>query len=527
MGIIADVRESWDARRGLARAQRRATSQIVDVAEALASRAAADLADEDTGWQKLGDVGGEYSNTELRDMRNRCRQLYEIDPTVSQAVFITQAGAIGSSVIEPTAVDAGVQEVLDAFWEDADNELALTSRDGLELLHLLLMVEGERFLTLHVAPTDAEVRLADVDAGQITRIITHPENRRRPVLYRREHWPQVYSHATGRYEPGTEKVVEYLRDWRLAPEVAGDKWYADAALQELLAQVEGQTRDDAYCYHVRLAGLGLRPAPGVWRAFEWAKAHGKSLSTMMTLATALAMFAWQKKVKTTSADALKTFAQNMENPRGQNAQGPGAVQVGNQNVDLSPINVSTAGTQVQEATARQMHLQQIRTFGFGEHWYSDATKGNLATAAAMELPAVWRIENHQALMRQVLANVCAFAVAVAQDRGNLPLDVDAAVRFNFPDAQPSTSGETAVLLQALTQAAQAGVVDPREASQLAYQALGTEDINAVMERQYPEETKADGSAPAQVVPTQGLEEQPATEAANVREAVVASHPFGS
>jgi hypothetical protein len=527
MGILSDIRESWEAKRGLARAQRRAEAQVIEVAESLASRAAADLADEDTGWQKLGDGGSEYSNADLRDMRKRCRQLYEIDPTVSQAVFILQAGALGNSVIEPKAVDSRVQEVLDGFWSDEDNELALTSRDGLELLHLLLMIEGERFLTLHVAPTDAEVRLADVEAGEITRVITHPENRRRPVLYRREYWPQAYSPTTGRYEAGAEKTVEYLRDWRLAPEVAGDKWDDDAALQELLTQVEAQTRDDAYCYHARLTGLGLRPAPGVWRAFEWAKAHGKSLSTMMTLASALAMFAWQKKVKTSSADTLKKFAQNTENPRAQNAQGPGAVQVGNQNVDLSPINVSTGGTQVQEATARQMHLQQIRTFGFGEHWYSDATRGNLATASAMELPAVWRIENHQALIQQILSNVCAFAVAVAQDRGGLPLDVDAALAFNFPDASPSTAGETATLLQALTLAAQAGVVDPREASAQAYQALGTQDINAVMERQYPDEAKADGAAPVQVQPTQGLEPQPATEAADVREAVVESRPFGN
>lgn len=530
MSVISDLREAWDARRKLTVAMRRAEAQVAQVAETMASRAAADLADEDASWRKLGEGEGEYSAANLRDIRKRCRRLYELDPTVAQAVSLLRSGALRDGELEPSCADKRVQETVDAFWTNEDNELALTSRDGLSLLHLSLMLEGERFLTLFTTPQDAAVVVGDVSADEITDVIMHPENRRRPVLYKRQYTPSVYDPKTGRYEHGSERVTEYLRDWRLAPEVAGERHEGDTALQDLLASVQG-INEDCYCYHARIMGLGARGVPAVWRAYEWAKAHGQSLSSMMTLTAALAMFAWQAKVKTNSAATLKTFAQALEDS--SRAQGPGAAWTSNEAVDLAPINVGTGGQQIHESTARQMHLQEIRAFGFGEHWYADSTRGNLATATAMELPAVWRIEDHQALVRQTLTQICGFAVAVAQDRGKLPGDVDVTVSLNMPDAQPASPVESAQLLQALTLAAQAGLIDVREASLQAYQALGTVGVEAIMERQYPAEYKDEGDAPTSAggvatQPTPGLEPQPqaAEESTRAQEAV-ADRPFGS
>jgi hypothetical protein len=532
MSIITDIREALQARRDLARATREAQQQVATVAEALASRAARDLADDDAGWRRLSDLGGAYDYTaaDLADIRTRCISLWKIDPTVAQAVSLLQSGALRDGELEPDATDERVQEVVDEFWQDDDNQLALFGRDGLALLHLTLMLEGERFLTLFTSERDAAVRIGDVRPDEITQVITHPENWRRPVLYKREYRASEYNAREGRYHPG-ERRVEYLRDWRLSPEVAGDRWDDDAPLQELLASVGDALRDDCWCYHARVRGLGLRGMPAVWRAFEWAKAHGKSLSTMMTLASALAAFAWTKTVKTKSAATLEGFAATHG---GSPAQGPGAMHVGNDKVDLQPVAISTGGTDVQEATARQMHLQQIRTFGFGEHWYSDATRGNLATAAAMELPAIWRIENQQALFRQILTDIIGFAVAAEMLRGNrLPADVDTAVGVNFPDAQPATPGDVALLLNALTVAVQAKLIEPREAALQAYQALGTVEVQAVMERQFPEETKLDGEqaqavgGEPQAPPGDDYTAGAVEEAARLLEAVGGSGPFGS
>jgi hypothetical protein len=523
MGWLRDALDGWRVRRIALRAARRAEAAVARYAETLASRAAADLAIDDAGWRKLSDATGAYdlSTADLADIRARSIELWRLDPTVAHAVALLFSGAFRAGSLEPKAADERVQAVVSRWWEDKDNALALTSRSGLERHHLALMLEGERFLTVFTSPADATVRLGEVRPGEITQIITHPENWRRPVAYRREYRAQSYDVQGGRYAAAADKKVEVLLDWRLAPEVAEGRWDDDAALQELLARLAGMTREDAYCYHAALPGLGLRGVPGVWRAYEWTRAHGQALSSMMTLSAAQAMFAWQKKVTTSSATTLERFAATYDQP----THGPGAMHVSNDAVDLQPINVSTGGTQVQENTARQMHLQAIRAFGFGEHWYGNADSGNLATATAMELPAVWRIEGHQALIRQTLEDLLGFAVAVAVAReGGLPADVDRAVSVSMPDAQPATPGETAQLLQALTVAAQSGLIDPREASLQAYQALGTQEINAVMERQYPAERKLDDepgtSGGVPVVPTEGLAPQAAAIAeARAQEAV--------
>jgi hypothetical protein len=521
VSFISDLIDGWAARRS-------AEAQVARAVESVAARAAADLADEDVGWRKLSEGNDSHTPSELREIRGRCRKLYSIDPTVAQAVALLQSGALRSGELAPTCADARVEKVVEAFWADEDNGLALTSRDGLQLLHLSLMLEGERFLTLFTAPNDPAVVLADVAADEISQVIMHPENRRRPVAYKRDFRERAFDARKGVYESATgQQQTEYLLDWRLAPEVAGDKWDEDAALQELLTSLAPKTRPDCYVYHARLAGLGDRGVPAVWRAYEWAKAHGQSLSAMMTLTAAQAMFAWEAKVKSNDAATLAQFAASLEGT--SRAQGPGAAFVGNEGVNLSPISVGTGGQQIQEATARQMHLQEIRAFGFGEHWYADSATGNLATATAMELPAVWRIEDHQALIRQTLERVCGFAVAVAQARGALPSDVDTTVTINMPDAQPASPAESAQLLQALSRAAQSGLIDPREASLQAYQALGTQGINAVMERQYPPEEKDAGQAPTvagqTMEPTATLEPTPTPESARAAEAV-GGRPFG-
>lgn len=502
MSWLGDVAAAIRDRRETRRVLESARVNMARAVETIAAKAMQDLADDDLGWRKLGDQGGDYdySNKALADIRRQCISLWNVDPTIGQAVSLLQSGALGAGVEEPTAADERLQEIISTFWGDEDNQLALFGRQGQILLHLSLMLEGERFLTLFTSEQDAEVRLSDVAPGEVVSVITHPENRRRVVLYRREYNPEVWDPRRGGYDTSKARVVEYLRDWRLAPEVAEGRFDGDAALADMLGSVEGQLRQDCYCYHVRTPGLGLRGVPAVWRAFEWARAHGRSLSTMMDLASALARFAWSKKVTTNSAATLESFAESFYPGAGEPTHGPGAVDVHNQNVDLQPVNISTGGTQVQEATARQMHLQIIRPFGFGEHWYSDATKGNLATATAMELPAIWRIEDHQALFGQVFRELCEFAVSVAVARKvvSIPEDVDRAVQVNFPDATPTTPGDTAVLIGALSTGVQSGLLDEQEASRQAYEALGTNEINAVMERQYPPERKMDGEAPVVV-----------------------------
>lgn len=487
-------------------ADRKLDAALAQVVESISSRLAQDMADDEKGWQKLGSFGTEadLSAQEREDIRKRCISLWRISGDVAQALNLLRSGTFGQGLSVPQAVDKRVQKIVDRFWSDADNQLALFSRDGLVLTNLLLALEGERFLTLHTSPADSQVKLADLPVGEISEVIPHPDNRRLPVLYRRVFRPTVYDFQSHQWRTAESTQTAYYRDWRWTEAALADNAGARALVEA------APNLQEPLIYHVRVNTIGLRGVPTVWRAYDWSRAHHRALSDLATLTKTLAMFAWRKKVRTSSAAALERSARKLATP----APGTGSTYLSNDRVELDPIDVGTGGTQNMASTARHTHLEAIKSFGFGEHWYGDASTGNLATAAAMELPAIWTIADNQQLFRQMILDLIGFAIDRAADDPafvRLPQSVDRYVDVDFPPAQPHTPAMTAQLLSALALAS--GVlIDEREASYQAYLALGSNDVEKLMERQYPPEQKLEDQVP-----------EPETTPANEGQVVEAVH----
>ncbi len=497
MSILSRVREAVET----AAIQRRADTAFARVQETIASQLQQELAEEDTGWRKLNDGAGSYdlTPTELRDVREKCIKAWQIDPSLGTAGALLASGAFGTGEIRPRAVDTRVQSVVDRLWDDEDNRLALFSRQAMVRTSNALLVDGERFIGIHASTTESRVKLSELPCSEVVDVVAHPENALRPVLYRRTYRPQVYDLAKGQYQPGPEQTV-YYADWRcwryiLDPTFGDDDEDWDPAIADLLSRA-GILDDPTpvLCYHIRTNTLGQRGIPEAYRAYDWIRSHSRTLSAMVTLAKALSMFAWRKKLNTKSATAIQAAAQAFRNP----VPGTGAVQVENQNVQLDAVDVGTGGVGNLEAAGRQTHLQSIRPFGFGEQWYSDASTGNLATATAMEMPAIWRIEARQTDVGEPCLDITGLAVALAIIRQDyptrrLPQGVDRKVDLDFPAAQPPNPANTAQLLGALT-AASGTLLDPQEAAYQGYMAIGSNNVQEILERQFPAQEKLDGEA---------------------------------
>ena len=171
-------------------------------------------------------------------------------------------------------------------------------------------------------------------------------------------------------------------------------------------------------------------------------------------------------------------------------------------------------------TGRQMHLQAIRGYGFGEHWYANADTGNLATASAMELPAIWAIDDRQEhfwSLYHALTQCQIERVKVFSDVVSLPSRVDTHVDIDFPPSQPANVQEKATAITTL-----APLIDPQEAAYQAYVTLGSNDVEELMERQFSEEQKLDGqqATGGDTIPEPAIKE-PVTEAAGAKD------PFGA
>jgi len=527
VSILTRVRETFEARA----VQRRADIAFARVQETIASQLAQELTEEDNGWRKLSDGAGGYdlSLRELSTIRAKCIKAWQIDPSLGQAASLLVSGAFGKGLDTPRAADSRVQEVVDRLWEDEDNRLALFSRDAMARTSNALMLEGERFLAVHTSVTESRVKLSELPCAEVVDVVTAPENSLKPILYRREFRPETYDVAAGRYTTGAKRVV-YYADWRcwrylLDPAFGEDSPEWEDGVADLLSRagIGGDAGPLAMAYHVKSNTLGLRGIPEAYRAYDWIRSHARTVSDLVTLSKALAMFAWRKKLNTKSATAIENAAKMFRTP----PSGPAGVQVENQNVQLDAINVPTGGVGNLEVASRQTHLQSIRAFGFGEHYYSDSSSGNLATATAMELPVIWKIEDRQEQVGAVCEDLTSLAIELAviqQDfpSRRLPTRVDRAFDLDFPPAQPDNPATTATLLQALT-AASGALLDPREAAYRAYTALGSNNIPEILERQFPTEDKLDGQAPtvepgAEPEPPQPDEEAVGGEQADVAEA---------
>jgi hypothetical protein len=250
---------------------------------------------------------------------------------------------------------------------------------------------------------------------------------------------------------------------------------------------------DTFVVHTAVNTVGLRGVPEAWVAYDWVKAHHRSLSDLATWTKAAAMLAWRVKMQTKSAEAISKAAAMYREP----VPGTAGVHVSNERVDVEAIDQPSGGGQMAQS-ARELHLQAIRGFGFGEHWYSNGDNGNLATANAMELPAIWQIEDRQSMIEELYDTFSQFAVSRSMEMAepvSLPARVDTAIDIDFPAPQPRNENVLALFLGALANVSSSGLIDEREAAYQAYLAIGSNDIEQLLERQFAEETKLDGAAP--------------------------------
>jgi len=484
------MRLPWQRDREQEAIERKADFAFARVAEALANQTAMDLADEDASWRKISNAANteDLSDVDRAEACRKCLNVWLLDPGLARAASLLQSGTFSKGITTPRASDQRVQSVVDRFWNDDDNVLYLTGREARVLTNLKLMIYGEQFFTVHVSAAGSEIKIGEVSASEITEVITHPDSKRRPILYQRKFRPDTFNFERGGYQPGGEALVWYYRDWRYLEENL-------AAEDDVAAGVfdrANNLQENVYIYHLKTNTVGKRGVPEFYRAYDWAKAHHKSLSSLATWTQAAAMFAWRLKMKTKSQAAINNTAAAFREP----VPGTAAVHVGNEGVDLSAVD-QPSGAANMTGTVREMHIEAVRSFPFGTHYYGDNRDGTLATATSMELPAIWGIEDRQEMFKELYLALLGVAIERAvllQDfpTRKLPASVDRYVDIDFPPAQPEQ-----VMQQAQAIAALAPFIDEQEVAAQAYNALGSNDVDQLLERQFPQEDKLEG-ATAQV-----------------------------
>jgi hypothetical protein len=209
---------------------------------------------------------------------------------------------------------------------------------------------------------------------------------------------------------------------------AKTKFYL-AAYEQPIEDYQPKKIEDGFVFHWSLNRLsdGKFGNPPIMRILDWTRAYNEFMRARVSLMRALAMFAWQRKVKGSPSDVRKianAWANGQLASGGVPGEGAGvpnqyaATVSTNENVQWEQLKTDTGGAAARE-DGRMIKGQVAVGGGFPMHYLGDIGGANLATATAMELPVQKMVEGIQGYIEGQLYRMIDFAIIAKIRAGEL------------------------------------------------------------------------------------------------------------
>jgi len=489
-----------------------------------------ELSLEDEGWQLLGGATGqEFSRQGLTIINGLVRLYFLKNPLIRRAI-LTQTQYVFGQGVNITAKHAVVNEVVQEFLDDLKNRAELTEHQALMIKETELQCFANLFFVFFVNQYKGNVRVRTIPMDQITEIITNPEDSKDPWYYKREWMSSGINAETGQY--AVEMFSAYYPDWR----------FSSTVRPKTIGSIE--VRWDEPVYHVavnRLSDMRFGVSE-VYSALDWSRAYKEFLENRATVFKALARFAWNLTTKggavgvaAAKAKLSTTLATGNEtNP----APATGSTFIGTEGLKMEPLK--TAGATAPAEEGRAFRLMVSSATGIFEHYLTgDPSTGNLATAKAMELPMLMMFRDRQQLWASVLTEILNFVIDEAVRAGRLPgtvgknvygedvvtlaLDKDNEneelrekpicrdIEVEFPNILSDVETRMAAIVAGATLDGKpaAGTIEEKLLTRLILEALGIDDIDAILTEMFPPE---DEEKPGPGEPPEGEPEEEPPEA---------------
>jgi hypothetical protein len=457
---------------------------------------------EDVGWQSAGNVSRtEFSRAGLRKICEQSLLFWMKNPLVRRGVK-TQANYVFGQGVTVSAPHPVVNEVVQAFMEDKKNQTAYTGIHAMVKAEKDLWITGNLFFMLF-SNNRGGTRISLVPFDEIEAVECNPEDRN-------EQW-------------------YYLRAWTEGSRLMGRRvnrrvWYPDWLYRpdDKREEIEGDPVDwDHPLYHVKVNAV-LDQAFGTSELYAvqaWAQAYNKFLADWATIVRSYARFAWDIVKKTAKGRlAMKTALDSKI--AGGDYQAPpsvGSAFIHDDATRMSPIK--TAGATTSADDGRRLLLMVCAEMGLPETFFGDVSVGTLATARSLNRPTELQFSLRQLLHKEILENLCGYAVRQAAEYGHGALSgawepddwdgerfvyandvtnedeekrdkpIDTTVNVSFPPlVEEDTNKSVEAVVNAATLAGNplAGTLDAKYTTGRLLTALGETDIEDVMAKLFPE-----------------------------------------
>ncbi|KAA3644788.1 MAG: hypothetical protein DWQ07_15390 [Chloroflexi bacterium] len=481
----------------------RANASIEFLQESIAEL---ELALEDVGWLRFGfEAGTEFSRDGLRKITRLARLMYLKNPILQRGVNVKRFYVWGQGM-SVQARQPEINEVITAFQEDPHNQVELTGHQARMMKEVELETDGNLFFVLFPNRITGHVRLRTIPFEQIEDIISNPEDAKEPWYYKRKWTERRFDVVSGRDE--LKERTAYYPDWRYLPNGLNTPLSINKVPIEWKSPV----------YHVRVGGFsdwkfGLSE---VYAAIDWARAYKDFLEDVATLMRAYSRFAWKKTTKG-GKRGVQAAKQKLGSTLGQGGTGAesnpapttGAIYIGTEGSDLSPINVR--GASISPDDGRRLLLMVAAAQGLPETFYGDTDIGTLATARSLDRPTELSMRDRQTLWADVHRAIYQYQLlwAVKAPLGKLRKlgkveqtveaglisetivwneDVDGSISIDFPSILEHDIDKliSSIVTGATLNGQQpAGTITLPDLARMILVALGEEDVDKKVEEMFP------------------------------------------
>jgi len=353
-------------------------------------------------------AGDDLDTAAHRVILRRAYSAWCRNPIAGQIVNITTSFVMGKG-IGFTARDPRVQDILNRFWNDPDNDLSIMQH----WMSNELQIYGEIFCRFFVNPVDGAVKISMIDPVEIADIVTDPDNIRNPLAYLREYRKSASP---------TEWIENFKRS-------GGSHWLP--SYDEMVNEVI----DGGDILHVKVNNVSNRKRglSELYRVLPWLDAYQRWLEDRININRARGTFAFLRKVPTVPSRAAGPFETDSAGkyiiPKS------GSILVVHEDEDWQVLSPSINADDAKE-DGRALKLMISAGSGIFEHYFGDPSTGNLATTRSMELPMVKKFEDRQRLFENVFGRMFRRVIDSAINAGVLPEDAERAVEVSFPPIVP-------------------------------------------------------------------------------------------
>jgi hypothetical protein len=406
------------------------------------------------GYYVLDQIGGqpqEVKAIERRKMAAQARMVWIQDPVAGANVDLSCQFIFGRGVPQPKCADSKVQEVVDEAWSDPDNQACLTTFPAQVALCTDLVLQSNLFILFFEDGNDGKVKLGILNHDLVEDAVRDTSNRLRVLYYvarRRDYeWDyqmdRVSLKATANMQASGRPVVQYYQALAATDPATGKLDTDDPTCPS-------EKLGDGLVYHIAInrGSEQVFGIPAMRRIVKWMAALNDFMAARVDMTQAAAAFIMRRTVKGSSTQVANIAAKalsrastlaatSMDDPSaGTIAPGPRPASIlnENENVTTEPFSVSTQAPQA--AQDAQMIRSQIASATWPQHYLGDQSNANLATASALELPVIKKVESFQELFEGLFRTFTDRVIERAVDSGRLPTELTPEERLALKSKKP-------------------------------------------------------------------------------------------